>query len=308
MTRTKFLYCFCITLFFHSYSFSQAKDSINNELIFISDTQTPLGVEKIAHHKTQQNSIATKNILHHIANLPIQNIFMLGDVVGLGFKNKSWQIIDSFLLQAQSKQKNVYAILGNHDVMLKPKKGVSNFEKRFANQSKTGYVVVKDSIAIVMLNSNFSKLSKKENEQQLNWYTAILSTLDTRASVKSIIVCCHHSPYSNSKVVGCNTNVQNKFVFPFNNSTKCKLFLSGHSHNFEHFVVNNKNFCVIGGGGGIHQTIKKNTALQNLSNNYKPLFHYLSIKRENNKLYLTSYWFNNKQNTISNGYCFDIDL
>jgi hypothetical protein len=41
-------------------------------------------------------------------------------------------------------------------------------------------------------------------------------------------------------------------------SSKCRLFLSGHAHTFQHFkdTVANKHFLVIGGGGGLLHTLK----------------------------------------------------
>ena len=35
----------------------------NNSLIFISDTQEPLGVEKLGHKNTKRNALATKILL-----------------------------------------------------------------------------------------------------------------------------------------------------------------------------------------------------------------------------------------------------
>jgi hypothetical protein len=151
-----------------------------------------------------------------------------------------------------------------------------------------------DSVAVVLLNSNFSKLSKTENAQQLSWYKDILKKLDADSTIQFIITACHHSPYTNSKIVGPSTAVQQKFVPPFLESKKSRLFLSGHCHGFEHYSVKGKDFLVIGGGGGLHQPLKQgNETLPDLALDYKPLFHYLTIRRIKEDLELTSFQLKN---------------
>ena len=109
-------------------------------------------------------------------------------------------------------------------------------------------MVQQDSIAVILLNSNFAKLTTTERASQQARYTAMLVELDTLAAVRTVIVCCHHSPYSDSKLVGSNTDVQDAFVAPFMRCTKALLFITGHAHLFQHFGREGKHFLVIGGG------------------------------------------------------------
>jgi hypothetical protein len=113
--------------------------------------------------------------------------------------------------------------------------------------------------------------------------------LDIDSSVQFIISGCHHSPYTNSMIVSSSVDVQQKFVPPFLASTKSRLFLTGHSHNFEHFKVKGKDFLVIGGGGGLHQPLKAgDKCIPDLQQDFKPMFHYLSVKRKADRLVVTS--------------------
>ncbi|MEO6849787.1 MAG: hypothetical protein ABI203_08010, partial [Mucilaginibacter sp.] len=83
--------------------------------------------------------------------------------------------------------------------------------------------------------------------------------------------------------------VQQKFVAPFLKSKKCVLFISGHSHNYEHFKVDGKQFLVIGGGGGIHQPLYTDRQkTPDISGNYKPMFHYVEITRMGGSLQVSS--------------------
>jgi hypothetical protein len=46
---------------------------------------------------------------------------------------------------------------------------------------------------------------------------------------------------------------------------------------------------VIGGGGGLHQPLRAvNTVMPDLSADYKPMFHYLEVRRRNNALQIVS--------------------
>ena len=176
---------------------------------------------------------------------------MLGDVVSIGSSNHKWRLVDKFIDSCHQNKIAVHALLGNHDVMWSRKKGEKNFAKRFPDFKDLGFVSITDSIAVIMLNSNFKKLSSTEIDEQEKWYQSTLKNLDSNDDVKIIIVSCHHAPYSNSLIVGSSIAVQKYFVPDFIQTKKCKLFITGHAHAFEHFTFSGKDFLVIGGGGGL---------------------------------------------------------
>jgi hypothetical protein len=197
--------------------------------------------------------------------------------------------MDAYLQRLRSKGVKVSAALGNHEVLGRSKKGQTKFQQRFPDHVKTGYADTTDSVAVILLNSNFNALSAAERAAQLTWYTHTLQKFDADSSIQFIITGCHHSPFTNSKIVGSSMGVRQTFVPLFLKSRKSRLFLSGHSHNFEHFQQQGKDFFVIGGGGGLHQPLKGGQGnLSDLSADYKPLFHYLSVKREVNTLTVSS--------------------
>jgi hypothetical protein len=67
-----------------------------------------------------------------------------------------------------------------------------------------------------------------------------------------------------------------------------------------------KDFVVIGGGGGLHQPLnEKEKCLPDLAVGYKPPFHYLSVNRIADKLYVTSHAINNDFASFSEGYSFN---
>lgn len=274
-------------------------------IAFTSDTQEPMWVEKIM-LKSNHNQQATKMIFKDVLSLHPSGFFILGDVVSVGYRVSKWTSIDEYLKQFSQDSILVYATLGNHEVLFRPKRGVKNFQTRFPMYRASGYTEIIDSIAIILLNSNFNKMIAAEILAQDNWYNKMIRQLDKDDSVKFIIVGCHHSPYTNSRIVKPSMAVRQNFLPAFINSKKCVLFLSGHSHNFEHFVMNGKHFLVIGGGGGLHQPLYTKEVSHDLAAKYKPAFHYLAIRRFNDSLQIISRRLKADFSGFDNGAAFTI--
>nr|WP_221452694.1 metallophosphoesterase [Mucilaginibacter sp. FT3.2]MBB6230562.1 Icc-related predicted phosphoesterase [Mucilaginibacter sp. FT3.2] len=260
----------------------------NPSIAFASDTQAPLWIEKII-RKTNHNEKATELIFKDIVERHPASLFILGDVVSLGCEDSKWKRMDVYLQRCRQNDIPVYAALGNHELMLNASKGAGKFQIRFPLHKPTGYVEVIDSVAIVLLNSNFGKMNGPDIVKQDAWYARTIHKLDSDAAIKMIVVGCHHSPYTNSKVVKPSVLVQQKFVPAFIQSAKCVLFLSGHSHNFEQFNMQGKSFFVIGGGGGPHQPLYTNKEItHDVAAGYKPMFHYLELTRCRDSLKVVS--------------------
>lgn len=294
---------FCLTI-----SLLLARPSLgqSTEVVFVSDTQAPMWVEKLV-LGSNRNVEATDRVLTDIARRRPSSVFILGDVVTLGYKEKKWSRIDQFLDSCRKAGIPVRALLGNHDVMTRSRKGERLFQKRFPDHNRTGYFVVTDSVAVVLLNSNFSKLSEEDISHQQTWLTNTLQALDKDQRIVATIVACHHAPYSNSKIVGSSVPVQQHFVPPFLSSSKARLFITGHSHNYEKFRFQGKDFLIIGGGGGLSQPLsEKEGRFNDLSGTYKPPFHYLILQRSRNQLCLTSRYLKEDFSGFEEGLSFSI--
>ena len=262
-------------------------DTTNDIVALISDTQSPMWIESIA-MKRNQNERATRMLFDHILkDSTIHAVFNFGDVTAHSASEKSWKTIDSVLVRAKQRHLPMYATMGNHDYMFSAEDGEQNFKKRFPMFRRTGFVIRRGSNAFVLFNSNFSKLTKAERQTQLAWYRAELDSLERDSSVTAVFVGCHHPPFTNNTVVGGTADVRNLYVPPFLQHKKCKLFLSGHAHAFEHFQKSGKDFVVLGGGGGIQHTLllgdkQREKDLFPLQTQ-KRMFHYLrcEISRSN---------------------------
>jgi predicted phosphodiesterase len=262
--RLKYIFpLFLLLTFFNIelYLFAQTDTTQTREtsFIIISDTQSPIWFEKIF-VKTHRNEEATKILFSTIAkDTSISAVFFLGDVTAMSSFNSNWEIVDTLLEQLKLKNISAYATAGNHDYLFSSAKGEANLKKRFPNFCRTGFTIRLGTFAFILLNSNYSVLNDSEEVKQEEWYQREFHFLDQDTTIKIIAVGCHHSPFSNSSIVGHSQIVQDKFIPPFLDSKKSKFFISGHAHTFQHFkdTLFNKDFLVIGGGGGLLHTLKE---------------------------------------------------
>jgi hypothetical protein len=292
-------------LLFSTYQI-QAQPNHLPEIALISDTQEPLPVERLF-HKTHRNPEATRLLMGDIARIRYGNLFMLGDVVSLGYQERKWKRMDRYLQNCRSAGTVIHALLGNHELMGRPKKGLRAFNRRFPDHIYTGYVEIVDSMAFVLLNSNFKHLSAAEIDRQQAFYAHTLESLNANPAVVSIVVACHHSPYSNSKTVGSSIPVQERFIPLFMQTLKCRLFVSGHAHVFEHFRKGGKDFLVIGGGGGIRQPLEtRHPEHEDVSGSYKPMFHYMYLTRKGRDICLRSRFLADDFSGCEDGYGFTV--
>lgn len=260
------------------------------EIYFLSDCQQPILAEKI-YLKAYRNEEARDTLFSDIIRHKPYQFFLLGDLTSVSSNEKKWKPVDRFLKSLQPFHTQVYAIPGNHEYKYLPSKGMREFEKRFPGQSIYGYCVRTDSIAIVMLNSNFHYIHLRKSEAQRKWYRQVLDSLDREDGIKAVVVCTHHAPFSNSTIVGSSKPVEKAFVEDFKKSPKAVLFLSGHSHNLELFKDSQKDFLVIGGGGGLTQPLlpeNKRIYKDLIPQQQKPLYFYLILQRKGNQLLLTA--------------------
>jgi len=302
--RCLFLYVLGLTLLGCVYTVqAQQKHPF---IAFTSDTQEPMWVETLF-LKTNNNLQATKMVFNDVDAVHPSAFFILGDVVSWGRSNSAWTNVDKYIKNTNQDSIPVYATLGNHEVLFGSRAGTRNFRKRFPMFDPAGYTEVVDSVAVVLLNSNFDKMSIADIDNQDEWYVKKLKALDADQAIKCIIVGCHHSPFTNSTIVKPSAMVDKHFVPAFIATKKCMLFLSGHSHNFEEFKVQGKYFLVIGGGGGLHQPLfANNDKMHDLAADYKPAFHYLEVRRNGNALQLLSRQLKPDFSGFTNGLNFKI--
>jgi Icc-related predicted phosphoesterase len=220
-------------------------------ILVLSDTQAPLFWETLILPR-HRNEEARQKILELILSEPDPAaVFHLGDTVARSSEEEDWKPIDDFLARLRVRKIPVYAAMGNHEYLLSSAEGAARFKKRFPEFPRSWFSVRIVPLAFIVLNSNFTELTRVARAEQKKFYEEQLAALENDPEVKGIVVCTHHPPYTNSKIVNPSVDVEQEFVPLFLKSRKARLFLSGHSHAAEHFIKEGKHFLVLGGGGGL---------------------------------------------------------
>ncbi len=257
----------------------QEEDLHEQQIVFISDTQTPIWIEKL-YLDYKNNETARQLIVKDIIKHSPEAVFHLGDLVSYGFDDDDWNFVDKFVEDLKELQIHFFPTLGNHELLNLPFDGEANFIKRFPEYIKTGYTRIIGSTAIILLNSNFDHLSDFLISKQQEWFKNELSKLNLDISIKHIVVGTHHPPFTNSSMVSGSEEVLEQFVSQFSLYDKCRLFISGHAHRIEHFIIDDKNYVVAGGGGGMqHPTNSDEIAFYDhfpSGSDLRP-FHYICL-------------------------------
>ena len=270
----------------------QGYGQIQNELhklYFVSDCQQTLSIEKLR-LKPNRNEEARDSLFSDLIRQKPRDLFLLGDLTSSGSNNNSWSPIKRLQLSLRKVNSHLFAIPGNHEYYSNARRGLRNFKQQFPEISLYGYCVKADSLAIMMLNSNFNKLNSGEIRKQQSWYMAAMDSLDSDKGIKMILLCSHQPPFTNSKIVKPSKQVAEFFLPRFYESNKSRLYISGHSHNLELFSKDSKKyFLVIGGGGGLTQPLysgDKRIYKDLLQQDKKPVYFYLVTERIGDSLHL----------------------
>ena len=270
------------------YSHRLRETTGDQSIIFVSDTQSPLFIEKLR-LKADRNEEATKLILNAIGkDSSCVALFHLGDITALGGMQSFWQKFDKNAFAIRNAGIPIFPAFGNHEYYPTAERGkMFMFEHFPFLQKKSWYYERVGRVAVVLFNSNFSKLSSNDLREQQGWFKSTLQMLDADTSVSIVIVGCHHPPYTNSTIVDPSQDIRDKFLPAFDSSKKAKLFITGHSHAFEHFKIGDKNFLVIGGGGGLLHPLLMGSS-QRTPDQFKGeerrFFHYVKMIPQSDRL------------------------
>ncbi len=215
-------------------------------------------------------------------------LVLLGDQVFKGDNQDDWKFYDRMMRPVQRAQIPVFPLLGNHEYFGIDRVMMVNMSLRFPAMTYRYYVVVIDSIAFIMLDTNFDEYHRDSTASMRRWYVERLQELTADPAVRCIVTCGHHPPYTNSSIVMPDRIQQEYFVPIFLRSPKARLWLSGHVHAYEHFRHGNVHFIVSGGGGGPRQFLRLDSLTHSDHDIYRggPIrpFHYLSLSRSESSI------------------------
>jgi 3',5'-cyclic AMP phosphodiesterase CpdA len=171
-----------------------------------------------------------------------------GDLVADGSSPAEWRRFHRDNTPIWDRRIPYFPGLGNHEYFGDRELGLRNYFAFFpALHGRKWYEIRFRSVLIAMLDSNFGRIERWEVEAQDRWLSDLLAAAEKDASVRHVIVCCHHAPYTNALIHGDDRDVQEHFVKRL--TPKVKAFVSGHVHSYERFAKGSVQFVVSGGGG-----------------------------------------------------------
>ncbi len=256
-----------------------------NRFIIVGDTQ------RTSHWEfwRERNDGERMLIIGEIAKREPAFAIHLGDLTTRGSSKKHWQEFDDRHKEYREKKIPYFPILGNHEFYGKDKNALQNYYERFPHLGqKRWYRFTWKNVGLLIVDSNFSALTKKQIVEQSQWYWDELKRFEKNAEIDFILVCCHEPPFTNSRVISPNKEVKANFADPFLQFRKTRLFFSGHSHSYERFQMNSKFFIVSGGGGGprhkVYTDPKKRRYPDLFSGPELRFFHFCEIEYRNGTL------------------------
>jgi predicted MPP superfamily phosphohydrolase len=256
-----------------------------NRFVVVGDTQSTSHWE----FWRERNDKERKRIIDEITGREPAFVIHLGDLTTRGSSEKHWREFGEMHKEFREKKIPYFPILGNHEFYGSHRKALQNYFERFPHlRQRRWYSFSWNNVAIIMVDSNFSTLTKDQIEQQTRWYSDELEKFEESARTDFIIVCCHEPPFTNNRVVSPNKEVKLKFAGPFLRFRKTRLFFSGHGHSYERFQMGGKFFIVSGGGGGPRHKVMTDRRKQRHPDLFPGpelrFFHFCEIESRNDTL------------------------
>jgi 3',5'-cyclic AMP phosphodiesterase CpdA len=177
-----------------------------------------------------------------------------GDLVARGASEDHWEDWDLLHKPLIDAKIPFHTVFGNHEYTGGSHRGLAHHAKRFPSQRGCRWFAVKAGpLLFAMLDSNFDDLPEHFIAGQGEWYVKTLKEADADPEIKAVIVVTHHPPYTNSTVHGPSEETRRRFADTARSCAKFRMYLAGHVHNYERFLIKGAHF-VISGGGGAPQT------------------------------------------------------
>lgn len=206
----------------------------------------------------ERNDTLQVPLLRELAAEQPTEVLLLGDQVFDGASKDDWRWYDFIMAKVNMLGVPIRPLYGNHEYWSSENSMRKQMKRRFACvEPRTWYRVISDSVAYIMLNSNYKDVGFEAMRRQAAWFVGELKRLQQDSSVLAIVVASHHPPFTNSTIVDGDNFMRRAFVPHAIRTPKVVLWLSGHCHNYEHFKEERTpaqgdelHFIVSGGGGG----------------------------------------------------------
>ncbi|MBI2931834.1 MAG: metallophosphoesterase [Planctomycetes bacterium] len=224
-------------------------DPAHGRFIIYGDTRGAMPLECLIRPVDfdTERTLVTKRLLEERPDFILNS----GDLVGRGSSETQWERDwDRPMTPLRDAGIPLYMAWGNHEYWMDPGEAARHIEKRFPQLGgRHWYSLRYGRILVIVLDSNLEQVGPKHAAAQDAWLDDTIASADADASLKTIILVGHHSPYTNSTIHDPHEESQRRFVARAGASQKTRVYVSGHVHNYERFSIDGIQFVVAGGGG-----------------------------------------------------------
>lgn len=213
--------------------------------LLIGDTQERNWLEGLL--AREETKAPREQLLAALRKDPSDFIIHLGDIVFQGSSDRDWAKV---AVELDFDSRPIFPVLGNHEYWGEISKARHQWQDNFPwLKRRRFYELLWGETIVLMLDTNIRALDG-DAYAQLNWYKQRIDAAENSPKIRRIIVCGHHPPLTRSEIVSGDQWLQEHYLPHFFQSKKCRLWLAGHAHGFEHYSRQDKHFVVSAGGGG----------------------------------------------------------
>ncbi len=199
----------------------------------------------------EQNDPERTAIVAAVAARQPDFVVGLGDLVFNAADLGQWQQLDVLLEPLRAGGIPLFPVLGNHEYWGDDRLALGALRRRFPRLSAQTWTSLRHGpLVVLLLDSNQGPLGPEAWQRQRVWFARTLAQLDADPTVRGVLVCAHHPPFTNSTVTGDELHVARDLLPDFFAARKTLALVSGHVHNYERFEQQQRCFLVSGGGGG----------------------------------------------------------
>ena len=146
-------------------------DPAKDFLILVGDTKSTSRFEIWRERNDQERQV----LIDEIARREPAFVVHLGDLTVRGSSKRLWRQFDAFHEGFRDKKIPYFPVLGNHELYGNNKRALHNYFVRFPHLAKRRwYRLSWKNIAIIMVDSNFPRLTAEQIEEQSRWYLSEL--------------------------------------------------------------------------------------------------------------------------------------
>jgi hypothetical protein len=208
----------------------------------VGDTQRTTWPERLLGR--EQNDEGRARLVAQLAREPVTDLLHLGDLVSVGGSEGSWGRFDRLVAPLYRRGMAITPLVGNHDLW--GPRALDRLRARFNGLAPvTWRRWSRGEVAFVLLDSN-----RCGDPEQRAWLGQTLAALDADPAVRATVLCTHHPPFSRGPYPRHSLAPRAAFLESFVQSSKTVLWLAGHIHAYERFVIEGRTLIVSGGGGG----------------------------------------------------------